>query len=61
MKKVSCKDINPDSSCSFEATGSNAKEAVNAMVGHIRAEHTGDVEGMSDGEVRKMVESKVHE
>jgi predicted small metal-binding protein len=59
MKKVSCVDINPESSCSFEATGSNTKEAVNQMMDHIRSEHPDDVKGMSDADIRKKVEANV--
>ena len=61
MKKVACKDINPETDCDFEATGNSDKEVVNKMTAHIKAEHPDDVKGMSDGEIREMVQSKVHE
>ena len=61
MRKVTCKDINPSSSCDFEATGQTAKEVVGKMMAHIKSEHMGDVAGMGDGQIRTMIEDRVHE
>ena len=61
MKTVSCKDIKPDSDCDFEATGPNIKDVVNKMAAHVKKEHTDAAAGMSDGEIRAMIEPNVHD
>ena len=58
MKTVACKDIDPNSSCSFVASGNDEREVVDAMFAHVKAAHTADVEGMSDDAVRGMIEAK---
>jgi len=61
MKKVSCKDINPDSTCDFEATGDSAKEVTGKMLDHVKKEHGDDVAGMSNTDIRTMIDAKIHD
>jgi len=61
MKKVSCKDIKPDSTCNFEATGATTGEVVKQMFDHVKRDHADDVAGMSNTDIRTMIESKVHD
>ena len=61
MKIVSCKDISPESTCSFEVSGKMDKEVVNKMFGHVKKDHADDVAGMNSADIRTMIESKVHE
>ena len=62
MKTLACKDIDPSSDCHFVATGSSSKEVVDKLMAHMKAEHPDEVKGMdmSDDEMKKMMESKVH-
>ena len=61
MKKVSCKDIKPDSACDFEATGESTGEVVKKMFDHIKNDHVDATAGMSNADIRTMIESKVHD
>ena len=61
MKKVSCKDIKPDSTCTFEATGETSKEVAGKMLDHIKKDHADDVSGMDNAGVRNMIEAQIHE
>jgi predicted small metal-binding protein len=61
MKKLSCKDVNPNTDCHFEATGESSAEVAGKMFGHVRAQHADDVKDMDDTALRAMLESKVHE
>lgn len=61
MKKVSCKDISPDSTCNFEATGKTEKDVVRMMFDHVKSDHSNDVTGMSDADIRTMIAAKVHD
>ena len=61
MMKLSCKDIDPTSMCDFEATGNTAKEVAGKMMAHVKSDHAEHVKGMSDAEIMKMLEEKVHE
>lgn len=61
MYKVSCKDISPSTNCEYEASGSSDDEAVTKMASHMRSDHSDDIEGMADEEVRAMIEPKVVE
>ncbi|MEA2715410.1 MAG: hypothetical protein QOG91_438 [Candidatus Parcubacteria bacterium] len=60
MKKLACKDINPSTSCTYEATGKSAKEVVGKMMAHAKADHTEDLAGKSDSELKAMWEPMVH-
>jgi predicted small metal-binding protein len=59
MKTVACKDVNPGTTCDFEASGSNNKEAVNKLMDHMRSAHANDMKGMNDGDIRKKIEGSV--
>ncbi len=59
--QLSCKDINPNTECSFEAHGNTETDVARKMVTHVKSNHAGDVKGMSDDEMLKMFEAKVHE
>jgi predicted small metal-binding protein len=61
MRRVSCKDITPEIDCNFEATGENTKDVVSKMMTHIKEEHADEVKGMSDSELRMMIEKNVHD
>ena len=62
MKKIACKDLNPMTSCMFEATGKTVNEVTDKMLAHMKMEHKDEVAkmGMSDEEMVKMIGSKVH-
>ena len=60
IMKLTCKDINPDTTCDFEVTGETATEVATKMVEHAKTHHTDEVKSMSDGEMIKEFESKVH-
>jgi len=60
MKKISCKDINPETSCTYEASGDTAKQVVGKMMAHLKSDHMNDLKGMNDGEICSMIESKIH-
>ena len=59
--KLACKDISPDTTCTFEVTADTEAEAAEQMLVHARAEHAADIEGQSDEDVLRMMESKVRE
>lgn len=59
--KLACKEINPSTTCSFEATGETKPEVANKMMAHAKVVHADDLKNMSDDEIEKMMESKVHE
>ena len=59
--KLSCKDVNPESSCNYEARGNTATEVANSMLAHVKKAHADDVKGMSDTELLASFEAKVHE
>ncbi len=61
MMKLTCKDINPDTRCEFEASGASASEVASMMMDHAKTNHYEDVSGMTDEEIIKMMEAKVHE
>jgi predicted small metal-binding protein len=61
MMKLKCKDINPTTTCDYEATGDSAREVAEKMVEHAKIHHTADVENMTDEEMLKSFEAKVHE
>lgn len=63
MMKLTCKDLNPNSTCHYEAHGETAKEVAENMMAHATAEHAADLEkmGMSDEEMMQLLESKAHE
>ena len=61
MKKLCCKDINPNTPCDYEATGDTVSEVAKQMLGHARMAHSEDIEDMTNEQVIDMLESKVHE
>ncbi|MES2930349.1 MAG: DUF1059 domain-containing protein [Patescibacteria group bacterium] len=61
MRKLKCKDINPTTTCNYEATAESAQEVALKMIEHAKIHHTADVENMTDGEMIKAFEAKVHE
>lgn len=60
--KLSCKDIDSEEDCHFEATGNTTKEVASKMMKHAKEAHADKLEamGMSDADLMKMFESKVH-
>lgn len=58
--KLSCKDMDPTSTCDFEATGSTAEEVAGKMMAHAKTAHADHVKGMSDADIMSMMKSKVH-
>jgi predicted small metal-binding protein len=60
MMKLSCKDLDPTSSCGFEATGSSTGEVAGKMMSHVKSEHPDFLEGMKDSDVMGMMKSKAH-
>jgi predicted small metal-binding protein len=61
MMKLACKDLNPSTTCNFVATGSSQVKVASKMMEHAKANHAGDLAGMSDDKIMNMMESKVHE
>ncbi|MEO8638075.1 MAG: DUF1059 domain-containing protein [Candidatus Taylorbacteria bacterium] len=63
MKKLACTDIDPGSECHYEATGETTAEAAGKMISHAKKAHADKLSGMnmSDADMMKMFESKVHE
>ncbi len=59
--KLACKDISPDTACTFEVEANSATEAATQMLAHARAEHAADIEGMEDDAVIKVFETKVRQ
>ncbi len=59
--KLACKDLSPDTTCTFEVEGTTATEAAEKMLAHARVEHAADIEDMKDEEVIKAFEPKVRE
>ena len=59
--KLACKDISPDTTCTFEVEGGTATDAAQQMLVHARAEHAADIEDVKDEDVVKMFETKVRE
>ena len=55
MKSLKCSDLNPDSDCSFEATGETNKEVVDKMFKHASEAHKDKLAGMSEEEKQGMV------
>ncbi len=60
--KLSCKDLDPEIDCGFEAMGNSTKEVGRKMLKHLRESHPEKLESMgkSDADILKMLESKVH-
>ncbi len=61
--KLACKDLDPNTTCDFEATGDYAEEVAIRMMNHMKNEHMDKVKEMqmSNSEIMSMLESKVHE
>jgi len=59
--KLSCKDINPSTTCTFEATGDTASEVADKMMTHAKVDHPEDMKDMSEDDKKSMMEAKVHE
>ena len=58
--KLACKDLS-DTECNFVAEGETPEETAKVMLAHARANHTKDIEDMSDDEVITAFSAKVHE
>ena len=61
IMKLACKDLSPDTTCTFEVEGTSATETATKMLAHARKEHTADIEGMQDADVIAAFEAKVHD
>lgn len=59
--KLACKDLNPSTTCAFESTGDTKEEVASRMMVHAKVVHADDLKNMSDEDIIKMMESKVHE
>ena len=57
--KLACKDLSPETTCTFEVEGSTATDAAQQMLVHARAEHAAHIEDMKDEDVVTMFETKV--
>ena len=62
MVKIACKDINPNTDCTFEVRGNTPTDVAKKMLAHMKTDHTDDVKAMNmtDDEMMTMIESKVH-
>ncbi len=61
--KLTCKDINPESTCEFSTGGATAEDAANKMMEHAKAEHAEDLAkmDMDDAAKLEMMMSKAHQ
>lgn len=61
--KLSCLDLDPDVVCGFEAFGTSEEEVAMRMMNHMKNVHPEELKEMkmSNDEIMKMLESKVHE
>ena len=59
MINLACKDISPDTTCTFEVAGATATDAAQMMLAHARTEHATDIVAMSDEDAIKLFETKV--
>jgi predicted small metal-binding protein len=60
MMKLSCKDLDPSTTCTYEATGDTAEDVASKMMAHAATDHPEAMAGMSDTDKMSMLESKVH-
>ena len=61
MKKLACKDITPETTCTFEVAAETADEAANMMLAHARVDHAADIAAMSDAETVNHFVTKIHD
>lgn len=62
--KLSCKDLDPTSTCDFVAGGATAHDVAQMMMTHAKAEHPADLAKLgtkTGAETLKALEAKVHE
>ena len=59
--KLACKDLSPETACTFVAEGDTADDAAKMMLAHARVNHTKDIEGMPDDAVIKAFAQKAHQ
>ena len=59
--RLSCKDVNPTTTCTFEAVGETAADVAKNLLVHARVKHAEDVKSMSDEEIMKWFEGKAHQ
>ena len=62
MMKLICTDVDPNIACDFEATGNGPQEVAKKMLAHMKSAHADSYKkmNMSDEDVMKMLEYKVH-
>ena len=61
MMKLSHEDMMDSmEDCKFEATGDTATDVAKKMMMHVKSSHPETVKGMSDEQIMKMFEMKVH-
>jgi len=60
MMKLTCKDVNPTTTCEFQAEGETASAVAAKMLAHAKEHHADDIDGKSDADLLKMFESKAH-
>ena len=58
--KLSCKDINPTTTCDFVAQGDMPADVATTMLAHAKEHHAEDIKDKPDADVLKMFESKAH-
>ena len=60
MMKLSCKELDPSTDCSFVAEGTTAHEVAMRMLDHVKTNHPEAVKG-TDASMMSDFESKAHE
>lgn len=60
MMKLTCKDMDPNSTCDFEATGNSASEVASNMMTHAKEAHPENMTSMSEVDMMNAMEAKVH-
>jgi predicted small metal-binding protein len=65
MKKLSCKDHDPNTNCSFVANGENSMEVAEKMMEHMKLAHQGwladMMKGKNEDDVKQMLAMKVRD
>ena len=59
MMKLACKDLDPSTTCMFEATGETKEEVAGKMLAHVKSDHPDKMSGMGQGAMG-MLASKAH-
>jgi predicted small metal-binding protein len=60
MMKLTCKELNPSTTCTYEATGDTAREVADKMMTHVKIVHPEDIKNMPEADMKKTMEARAH-